>query len=145
MSDRIAERKEAILDVFWRRGLGAGAIVTFGDAELLAAMGFGPESPDDHPGREAFRLLLSDNLVVELANGLRLTEDGARALLERPAAKYGARVYKLAGRGALLVKQTVLRGDPPEYAIDEHKERHVREDDDRALAAAVRDAVNGRL
>jgi hypothetical protein len=57
--------------------------------------------------------------------------------------KYGARVYRLAGK--LLVKQTVLRGTPPEYVIDEQRERHVPEDDDKAIATAVRDAVSGRI
>jgi hypothetical protein len=57
--------------------------------------------------------------------------------------KFGARVYRLAGK--LLVKQTILRGIPPEYVVDEHKERHVSESDDAAIAAAVRDAVSGNL
>ena len=59
------------------------------------------------------------------------------------APKFGARVYRLSGK--LLIKQTVLRGTPPEYVIDERKERHVSEDDDAAIAAAVRDAVAGRF
>jgi hypothetical protein len=45
----------------------------------------------------------------------------------------------------IVVKQIVLRGTPPEYAIDEHRERRVNEDDDSAIAAAIRDAVRGRL
>ena len=57
--------------------------------------------------------------------------------------KFGARVYRLAGK--LLVKQTVLRGAPPEYVIDEQRERHVSDNDDGAIAAAIRDAVAGRL
>lgn len=60
---------------------------------------------------------------------------------EKP--KYGARVYGM--RGRLLVKQTVLRGVPPEYVIDEQKERHVSENDDSAIARAIRDAVAGNL
>ncbi len=44
-----------------------------------------------------------------------------------------------------LVKQTVLRGFPPEYVIDEQHERHVPCDDDAAIAAAIRDAVGGRI
>jgi hypothetical protein len=47
--------------------------------------------------------------------------------------------------GVLLVKQTVLRGSPPEYVVDEHREKHVREDDDAAIAAAIRAAVTGTL
>jgi hypothetical protein len=57
--------------------------------------------------------------------------------------KYGARVYRLADK--LLVKQTVLRGTPPEYVIDEQRERHVSDGDDAAIAGAIRDAVSGRL
>lgn len=57
--------------------------------------------------------------------------------------KYGARVYKVGD--AILVKQTVLRGSPPEYVVDGQKERHAREGDDAAIASAVRDAINGRL
>ena len=57
--------------------------------------------------------------------------------------KFGARVYRLADK--LLVKQTVLRGRPPEYVIDEHRERHVSCEDDAAIAAAIREAVAGKL
>lgn len=60
---------------------------------------------------------------------------------EKP--KYGARVYGM--RKKLLVKQTVLRGTPPEYVVDEHKERYVSESDDTAIASAIRDAVAGKL
>ncbi len=59
------------------------------------------------------------------------------------APKHGARVY-LVGK-TILVKQTVLRGKPAEYVVDEHRERHVRADNDAAIAAAIRDAVKGRL
>lgn len=57
--------------------------------------------------------------------------------------KYGARVYRVGDK--LLVKQTVLRGTPPEYVIDEHRERHVPDDDDATIAAAIRDAVSGKF
>ncbi len=57
--------------------------------------------------------------------------------------RFGARVYRLAGK--LLVKQTVLRGMPPEYVIDEQRERHVSDADDTAIATAIRDAVAGKL
>ena len=57
--------------------------------------------------------------------------------------KHGARVY-LVGK-TILIKQTVLRGNPPEYVIDEQRERHVQADDDAAIAGAIRDAVKGRL
>jgi hypothetical protein len=59
------------------------------------------------------------------------------------APKFGARVYLLAGK--LLVKQTVLRGTPPEYAVDDQRERQVSDADDTAIAKAIRDAVSGRL
>jgi hypothetical protein len=58
--------------------------------------------------------------------------------------RHGARVYLLPS-GTILVKQTILRGTPPEYVVDEQRERHVPHDDDAALAAAVREAVHGRL
>jgi len=58
--------------------------------------------------------------------------------------KYGARIYLLPSK-KLLVKQTVLRGTPLEYAIDEHKERHVSLGDDSAIAAAIQKAVQGKL
>jgi hypothetical protein len=48
---------------------------------------------------------------------------------EKP--KHGARVYRMQNK--LLVKQTVLRGTPPEYVIDEQRERYVSENDDSAL------------
>jgi len=57
--------------------------------------------------------------------------------------KYGARVYRL--KGKLLVKQTILRGVPPEYVVDEQREKHVDEKDDAALATAIRAAVSGKL
>lgn len=58
-------------------------------------------------------------------------------------ARFGARVYRVGDR--VLVKQTVLRGTPPEYVIDEHRERHVAFEDDRAIASAVRQALDGQL
>ena len=57
--------------------------------------------------------------------------------------KHGARVYGM--RTTFLIKQTVLRGNPPEYVIDEQRERHVPKDDDHAIAQALRDAVKGKL
>jgi hypothetical protein len=60
---------------------------------------------------------------------------------EKP--KHGARVYRMQNK--LLVKQTVLRGTPPEYVIDEQRERYVSENDDSAIACAIRDAIAGKL
>ena len=62
--------------------------------------------------------------------------------------KYGARIYQLEEK--LLVKQTVLRGNPSEYVIDSDskgnpKEVHVKPDDDAAIASAVRAALAGKL
>jgi len=65
-------------------------------------------------------------------------------MLEAAAPKHGARVY-LVSPTTILVKQTILRGTPPEYVVDEQRERHVREDDDSGIAGAIRDAVTGRL
>ena len=57
--------------------------------------------------------------------------------------RHGARVYMYAER--LLIKQTVLHGTPPEYVIDEQRERYVAQNDDTAIASAIRNAVQGRL
>lgn len=57
--------------------------------------------------------------------------------------RFGARVYRVGER--VLVKQTVLRGTPPEYVIDEHRERHIAFDDDGAIASAIRQALDGQL
>ena len=59
--------------------------------------------------------------------------------------KHGARVYPLDGE-KILIKQTILltrRSD--HYVVMADRERHVRADDDAALAAAVRDALAGAL
>ncbi len=62
--------------------------------------------------------------------------------------KHGARIYQFENK--LLVKQTVLRGNPSEYVIDSDaegtpKEVHVKPDDDAAIASAVRAALAGKL
>jgi hypothetical protein len=94
--------------------------------------------------RQALASLLSEAYLLEHSAALELTQRGDRHLYGEVAmAKHGARVYRLGAK--LLVKQTVLRGTSPEYAIDEDRERHVSDDDDFAIAAAIRDAVNGRL
>jgi len=63
--------------------------------------------------------------------------------IETNQPKFGARVYRLADK--LLIKQTVLRGHPPEYVVDEQRVSHVPIGDDAAIAAAVRNAVSGNL
>lgn len=62
--------------------------------------------------------------------------------------KYGVRIYKVGKK--LLVKQTVLKGTPPEYVIENDnfgnpKEVHVDPSDDAAVGAAVRGALSGKL
>jgi hypothetical protein len=61
--------------------------------------------------------------------------------------KHGARVFLLSSKrkGKLLVKQTTLRGRPPEYAIDEHRERFVSVNNDAHIADAIREALSGNL
>jgi hypothetical protein len=130
---------ERILEIFRRRSIRAGGFINFTD--------FGEAIPwkdgfiRDEPVRLAFMALVADGYVVENPTGLELTKHGEDHLYGVP--KHGARVYLVGPR--ILVKQTVLRGTPPEYAIDEHRERHVNENDDSAIAAAIRDAVRGRL
>jgi hypothetical protein len=133
---------QRILEIFRTRGLRAGAMihpVEFGDA-IIWKDGF----VRDEPVRQALAFLFSEAYLLEHAAAFELTERGERHLYDDDAMpKHGARVYRVGPK--LLVKQTVLRGAPPEYVIDEHRERHVSDDDDSAIAAAIRDAVNGRL
>lgn len=87
--------------------------------------------------------LTKEGYVDQTTEGLRLTERGQEYLYPKSTPKYGARVYSL--DGVLLIKQTVLRGTPPEYVIDEHHERHVKDSDNDAIAEAVKAAVHGEL
>jgi hypothetical protein len=131
-----------ILDAFRSRGMRAGAFVhftDFGDAIVWEA-GF---VRDESVLRQALRELIAGGYVVEMNAGLELSEAGEKHLYGDSQPKHGARVYRIGSK--LLIKQTVLRGVPAEYVIDEQRERHVRDDDDAAIGAAVRDAVNGRL
>jgi hypothetical protein len=61
--------------------------------------------------------------------------------------KHAAKVYPLNGP-TVLVKQLV-KGSKNVYVTDldgkRHRERHVRLDDDKALADAIRAAMAGRL
>ncbi len=62
--------------------------------------------------------------------------------------KYGARIYKV--KKTTLVKQTGLKGTPPEYVVDVDRkgdqiERHVKPSEDKAIADAVRAALAGSL
>ena len=60
--------------------------------------------------------------------------------------KYGVRVFKISA-DRLLIKQTIKSGSGPNdrYVIDGQKERHVKVNDDSAIADAVRDGVSGKL
>ena len=62
-------------------------------------------------------------------------------------AKYGARVYPM-GKDGLLVKQTVKSGSgyTDKYKVSDtyHHERHVKLDNDAAIAQAIRDALRGK-
>jgi hypothetical protein len=130
----------AILDVFHSRGLRTGSFVSF--ADFGAAIPWKDGFIRDKPVRDAFVMLIKDGYVVEMLEGLELTARGEEQLYGS-AAKHGARVYRVGAR--ILVEQRALRGTPPEYVIDEHRERHVDPNDDRALARAIRDALEGRL
>lgn len=59
--------------------------------------------------------------------------------------KFGARVYALGGRRKILVKQTVLRGQPAEYVIDEQKEKYAAWSNDKEIADAVRAAISEKI
>jgi hypothetical protein len=131
---------QRVLDVFKSRSLRAGAKIhpaEFGDA-VVWKDGY----VRDEAVREALAFLFKEGYLVEYAAAFEMTKRGAEHLYKAQS-KHGARIYKVGER--ILVKQTVLRGSPPEYVVDGQKERHARESDDAAIAAAVRDAINGRL
>jgi hypothetical protein len=135
---------ERILSVFGeRRAVKPGDLVglsDFGEA-IVWEDGF----VRDEDVREALRLLFSEGSLVEANVALVLTEKGAAWLEHQTESRRGARVYFLRKTNTLLIKQTVLRGTPPEYVLDGDRELHVAFDDDAAIAAAVRNAVTGRL
>lgn len=60
--------------------------------------------------------------------------------------KHGARVFQVSDT-VLLIKQTIKRGKDPNdpYVIDEQKECHVNINDDRVIAQAIRNAIQGAL
>ena len=130
-----------ILEVFKVRGLRAGDTIhpaDFGEAIIWEA-----GRVRDEPVRAALRFLFDNGLLVEALAAFILTEKGERALGDATPPRHGARVYRVGGR--VLVKQTVLRGTPPEYVVDGDREQHVAEDDDAAIANAVRAAIRGEL
>jgi hypothetical protein len=129
------EEAVRILEVFRRRNARSGTFISFADLSEAIVL--------DEQGRNALRFLIGEAFVEEAGNGLILTTKGEQELYPTDSPKHGARVYRL-GSG-LVVKQTVLRGTPAEYIIDEHCERTVRPDDDAAIASAVRAALEGKL
>lgn len=63
--------------------------------------------------------------------------------------KYGVRIYPLDSK-VILVKQTAKKEGSLTYVVDttsdgEHREAHVKIDDDREIAEAVRAALRGGL
>jgi hypothetical protein len=140
MPKRMTTEADRILNCFRERGLRAGAFIhftDFGDA-IVWEKGF----VRDEPVRRSLVMLMEHGLLMEMSEGLELTERGAWQIYDgEPQPNHGARVCRIGGK--LLIKQTVLRGTPPEYVIE--RERHVCDDDDVALAAAIRDALSGRL
>ena len=66
---------------------------------------------------------------------------------------FGARIYNVNG-DRILIKQTIKKSVPntnlKRYVLDclpdgTHKERHLDKNNDKAIADAVRDAINGQL
>lgn len=132
---------QAILDVFRLRGVHVGEFVEFTD--FGEAMVWEAGFVRDAEARDAIGWLQDNGYVVELGLGLELTALGDEYLYVPPQPKHGARVYGLGD--VVLIKQTVLRGNPPEYVIDEQRERHVSLDDDTGIADAIRAAVRGEM
>lgn len=129
----------AILNVFKERGVRAGGAIgwpDFGEAVVWEA-GF----VRDEPVREAIGWLTDNGYIDEFNAAAGLTVKGDEYLYPASSPTHGARVFGMGD--VVLIKQTVLKGTPPEYVIDEHRERHVAIDDDAAIAAAIRDAVTG--
>jgi len=110
----------------------------FGDA-IVWESGF----VRDESVRQAIAWLTASGYLIELNAAFELTPMGDQYLYPATDLKHGARVYGLGD--VLLVKQTVLRGSPAAYVIDEHRERHVDAADDAAIASAIRDAVAGLM
>jgi hypothetical protein len=133
---------ERILEVFRAHGIRAGGWhhhTEFGDS-IVWEDGF----VRDLNVRTALAFLFDEGYLLELNAGLELTARGEREAYGKiPAPFHGARIFRVGGK--LLVKQTELRGIPAEYVVDQQRERHVDEDDDASIAAAVRDALSGCL
>ena len=72
----------------------------------------------------------------------------------KPNKRHGARISSLAGKDTILIQQTVrdnVKGGNNRYILDHSEsdrkiiERHVKIDDDAAIAKAVRKALTGDL
>ena len=137
----MTEEAIRILHAFRDRGLHSGGSIRFSDFGDAIQWEAGFVAKD--ATREALSFLKEGEYVSEHLDGLTLTEHGDDYLYTRSNPKFGARVYSL--DGVLLIKQTVLRGIPPEYVINEQRERHVKESDNDAIAEAVRASVHGKL
>ena len=132
---------QRILEVFQVRGIKAGGRIhptDFGDAIIWEVGGI-----RDEPVRKALLDLFTEGYLIDLNAAFELTDRGEQHLYGLRQPKHGARVYEIGDK--VLIKQTVLRGTPAEYVIDEHKERHIEQNDDAAIAAAIRDAIAGKL
>ena len=131
-----------ILGVFREHGIRAGGwhhFTEFGDAIVWEE-----GRVRDQNVRTALKFLFDEGSLIELNAGLELTARGEREAYGNILAPFhGARIFRVGGK--LIVKQTELRGTPAEYVVDQQRERHVDEDDDTSIAAAVRDALSGCL
>lgn len=132
---------ERILDAFRARGLRDGDFIHFTD--FGDAIGWKGGGIRDESVRLGLIELVEGGHVEEHLTGLMLTRRGRAYIYRDHEQNFGARVYRV-GRG-ILVKETVLRGIPPEYMIDKQRQRYVADDDDAAIGAAIRDALNGSL
>lgn len=131
-----------ILEVFRSRGVRAGQ--TIHPADFSDAIVWKDGFVRDEQVRNALSFLFDEGYLIELNNAFELTVAGEQvAYGGRSAPEFGARVYRIDSQ--IVIKQTVLRGVPAEYVIDEQRVRHLHTEDDAAIAAAVRDAVDGRL
>jgi hypothetical protein len=98
----------------------------------------------DEAVRQALGYLFEEGYLIELDNAFELSEKGDRELYaDAKNWRFGARAYRVGGE--LIIKQAELHGLPAEYVTDEMRERRVPEDDDVAIARAIRDAITGCL
>ena len=132
---------ERILEVYRTQGLRTGAMIH--PAEFGHAIVWEDGFVRDEPIQEALGQLFQDGFLIEHSAAFELTPLGDDHLYGVQQPKFGARVYLMGER--ILVKQTLLRGNPAEYVIDNHRERHIDVDDDTSLAQAIRDAVKGKM